>query len=224
MNVNQLMQKGFFKKSQTEEEAIAYLQTKDFKSIKSIGISTAGFFEGFWAEKGKKVVATTLDEKGVYYTKNLLKDITGAENLELRIEDASRRMPEEDNTYDIIYSRLCFHYLSNANLKVALQECYRVLKKGGELLIIVKSLNDWTAKTEGAVYEEETGFTITPNIKRYSTPKRRLHSITSIQTALRDAGFEITHIRELEEKIYEDYERQEEEKIDASVIEVYAKK
>lgn len=56
----------------------------EFDSIKSIGISTAGFIEGYYASKGKKVVATTLDNDGIEYMKSILNNINGYNNIEYR--------------------------------------------------------------------------------------------------------------------------------------------
>lgn len=153
MSVAESMKKGIFKYSPTEQHAIDFLEGLSFETIKSIGISTAGYFEGYWAERGKKVIATTLDKKGMRYTKNLLKEV---ENLTFQIEDVTQNMPEENGTYDVVYSRLCLHYISDIELKKALTECYRVLKRDGAIIIIVKSLNDWTAKTEGNCGECQT--------------------------------------------------------------------
>lgn len=221
MTVEKLKQMGVFKPSITEEHAINFFNGIQFDSMKSIGISTAGYIEGYFSELGKKVTATTLDKRGMEYTQNLLER---TENLKFRIEDVTQNMPEKDETYDILYSRLCLHYISDQELEKALKECYRVLKIGGNFVIVVKSLNDWTAKTEGAYYESETGYTYTPSIKRYSKVSRRLHSIQSITNSLNLAGFEIQYVNELMETIYEDYERNVIEKPDATVIEVYAMK
>ena len=155
------------------------------------------------------------------YTKNLLKEV---ENLTFQIEDVTQNMPEENCIYDVIYSRLCLHYISDIELKKALTECYRVLKKDGHIIVIVKSLNDWTAKTEGAYYEPETGYTYAPSIKRYSKILRRLHSIKSITEALSTARFKVQYSNEFTETIYEDYERIVIEVLDATVIEVYGTK
>ena len=131
MSVAGLMKKEIFKYSPTEQHAIDFLEGLSFETIKSIGISTTGYFEGYWSECGKKVVATTLDSKGMEYTKNLLKEV---ENLTFQIEDVTQNMPEKNCTYDVVYSRLCLHYISDIELKKALKECYRVLKKMGILL------------------------------------------------------------------------------------------
>jgi len=221
MTVQNLKENGIFKPSQTEDNAIRFLSNISFKNIKSIGISTAGYFEGYFAELGKNVVATTLDKAGMKYTEELLGK---CENLEFRIEDVTQKMPEKDNTYDVLYSRLCLHYISDAELKTALAECYRVLKPGGTFIAVVKSLNDWTAKTPGAYYENETGYTYTPAIKRYQKAFRRLHSVNSITDAFKNAGFSITFSNELDETIYEDYERTITETPDATVIEIHTVK
>lgn len=214
MTVQNLREKGIFKPSKTEDNAIGFLNMLSFKSIKSIGISTAGYFEGYFAELGKNVVATTLDVAGMKYTQEL---IGKYENIHFRIEDVRQKMPEKDYTYDILYSRLCLHYLSNSELEIALAECFRVLKLGGTFIAVVKSLNDWTAKIPGTYYEEETGYT-------YSDSKsfKRLHSVESITEAFKKAGFEIQSFHEIQEIVYEDYERTIINTVESSLIEIYA--
>lgn len=221
MTVQNLKEKGIFKPSKTEDIAIRFLNNISFNNMKSIGISTAGYIEGYFAELGKNVVATTLDTAGMKYTQELLSE---CENLEFRIEDVTQKMPEKDCTYDVLYSRLCLHYISDSELQTALAECFRVLKLGGTFIAVVKSLNDWTAKTPNAYYENETGYTYTPAIKRYSKAFRRLHSVDSITDALKNAGFSVLFSTEFEETIYEDYERTVIETPDATVIQIYAVK
>lgn len=213
--------RNVFKTSDSENDAIEILQRLRPQKIKSIGISTAGYFESLFAELGAEVVATTIDAKGLEYTQE---NVGEAPGLELRLEDVREKMPEPDGTYDAIYSRLCLHYLSDAELKFALHECHRVLKNKGILLIIVKSAKDWTAKTPGAFFDQETGFTYTPNIKRYANQYRRLHTRESITEALKEAKFEVSCISELHEEIYVDFERTEIEEFPAALLEVFAHK
>ena len=100
--LEELKENGIFIDSITENNAINLFDSIEFNNIKSIGISTAGFFEGYYASKGKKVVATTLDEDGIDYMKSILKDVKGNENIEYRIEDASKESTDKDNSYDVL--------------------------------------------------------------------------------------------------------------------------
>lgn len=121
-------------------------------------------------------------------------------------------MPYTDNYFDFIYARLVLHYLDNKQLEKALSEIHRIMKENSKFFIVVRSLEEWEAKLEGATFEEETGFTKYPDIKTIGTSNiryiyRRLHSKESIKQFLLEAGFKIDSIQEYEEYLCRDYER-----------------
>lgn len=207
--------------SRTEDLALTILQRMRPGTLKSIGISTAGHFERVMAEAGTKVVATTLEQEALDYVRATLGEV---ENLELRREDAREPMPEADASYDVVYSRLCLHYLSDDELKGTLAECERVLKPGGTFIITVKAANDWTADTPGAKFDRRTGMTFTPAIERYSNQFRRLHTRDSIQRALEAVGLKATCIEEVEELIAEDFARTRPEPRPAKLLQVLGTK
>ncbi len=217
MTAREIRKSAGFMPSRTEELALTILQRMRPERLKSIGISTAGYFERVMAERGTEVVATTLEKEALEYTQAI---VGGLPNLELRQEDARKVMPEADATYDVIYSRLCLHYLSDHELRDALAEFHRVLKPGGTFIIVVKSLEDWTAKTAGARFDRTTGLTYTPAIERYQNQYRRLHSRESINCALANAGLRASCIEEVEELIAEDFARKIPEPQPAKLIQV----
>lgn len=100
--LKELKEKGIFVDSVTENNAIKLFDGINFNSIKSIGISTAGFIEGYYASKGKKVVATTLDNDGKEYMKKILNNVPGCNSIEYRCEDASKKSKDADNSFDIL--------------------------------------------------------------------------------------------------------------------------
>lgn len=219
--VRELREQGAFPISKTEDMAIRFLEGYIwFQRLKSIGMGTAGYLEGYFTERGKRVTATSLDKQEIEYTKGILKDIRYYSELTIKQEDVRKKMRDRGEKYDVLYSRLCMDSLSDTDLKKALAGCYRILKSGGSFIIIVKSSNDWTAKTDGAWFEEETGFTHTPNI---DCPKKRLHTRESITQALERAGFFIYSIHEQQEEIYPDYVRTYERQ-KATLWAVYASK
>ena len=88
------------------------------------------------------------------------------------------------NSYDVLYSRLCLHYLSNEELKIALNDFYRILKPTGTFFIVVKSANDRMAKSSNSVIDEKTGLTVVSDYNLYQAPSRRFHTIESLSEAV----------------------------------------
>ena len=219
-----LKEKGVFIDSITENNAIKLFDSIEFNSIKSIGISTAGFIEGYYSSKGKRVVATTLDNDGIEYMKSILKDIDGCNNIEYRCEDASQKSKDEDNSFDILYSRMCLHYLTDDELSTALNNCYRILKPNGIFYIALKSANDRMAKSSNSRVDNNTGLTIVSDYKLYGNQNRRFHTIKSISNAVKKAGFKIENIDELQERLCKDWERKILSDSDATVIQLVVRK
>lgn len=219
-----------FKLSISEEHGINLIKRKD-RNILSIGISTAGSAEIEMARKNPNshIIATTIDTKGLAYTKKIIAKEGLEDRIELRIEDISEKLPYTDNYFDFIYARLVLHYLNNMQLEKALSEIYRVIKENGKFFIAVRSLEEWEAKLEGSTFNEETGITKYPDIKTLGKDnvrwiERRLHSKDSIEQFLIKAGFKIDYIQEYEEYLYRDYERIDRNPKPSKIIEVCASK
>lgn len=219
-----------FKPSISEEHGINLIKRKD-RNILSIGISTAGSAEIEMARKNPNshIIATTIDTKGLAYTKKIIAKEGLEDRIELRIEDISEKLPYTNNYFDFIYARLVLHYLNNMQLEKALSEIYRVIKENGKFFIAVRSLEEWEAKLEGSTFNEETGITKYPDIKTLGKDnvryiERRLHSKDSIEQFLIKAGFKIDYIQEYEEYLYRDYERIDRNPKPSKIIEVCASK
>ena len=224
IKLKELRDNGTFVDSITENNAIKLFDSIEFNSMKSIGISTAGFIEGYYASKGKRVVATTLDNTGIEYMKSLLKDVEGSNNIEYRCEDASKQSKDEDNSFDVLYSRLCLHYLTDNELEVALNDCYRILKPKGVFFIALKSANDRMAQANNSNIDKKTGLTVVTDRKLYGNQQRRFHTIESISEAVKNAGFKIESVIELKERLCKDWERKILSDADATVIQLVVRK
>lgn len=222
--LKELKDSGVFVDSITENNAIKIFDSIEFNSIKSIGISTAGFIEGYYASKGKKVVATTLDNNGIDYMKTILNDVNGCENIEYRCEDASKKSKDEDNSFDALYSRMCLHYLTDDELAIALNDCYRILKPNGIFFIALKSANDRMAIASNSKTDSKTGLTTVSDYKLYGNQNRRFHTIESISNSVEKAGFIIEEITELKERLCKDWERKILSDSDATVIQLITRK
>ncbi len=219
-----------FKPSISEEHGINLIKDKD-RNILSIGISTAGYAEIEMARKNPNshIIAMTIDNKGLEFTKRIIIEEGLQERIELKIEDISEKLSYTDNYFDFIYARLVLHYLNNMQLENTLSEIYRVMKENSKFFIAVRSLDEWEAKLEGSTFDKETGFTKYPDIKTIGTNNvryiyRRLHSKDSIEQFLLKAGFKIDYIQEYEEYLYRDYERIDINPKPNKIIEVCASK
>ncbi len=219
-----------FKPSISEEHGINLIKEKD-RNILSIGISTAGSAEIEMARKNPNshIIATTIDTKGLEFTKKIIMQEKLEDRIELKIEDISEKLPYTDNYFDFIYARLVLHYLNNIQLEKALSEIYRVMKENGKFFIAVRSIEEWEAKLEESTFDKETGFTKYPDIKTIGTNNvryisRRLHSKDSIEQFLLKARFKIDYIQEYEEYLYRDYERVNINPKPNKIIEVCASK
>lgn len=118
-----------FKPSISEEYGISLIENKD-KNILSIGISTAGSAEIEMARRNSNshIIATTIDNKGLEFTKRIIIQEGLEDRIELKIEDISKKLPYNDNYFDFVYARLVLHYLDNKQLEKSLSEIYRVMK------------------------------------------------------------------------------------------------
>lgn len=219
-----------FKPSKSEENGINLITANDL-NILSIGISTAGSAEIKMAEKNPNshIIATTIDKEGLNYTKNIIEQYGLSDRIETKLEDVSEKMPYNDELFDFVYARLVLHYLDNENLRKALKEIKRVMKKHGRLYIVVRSRDEWEAKLEGATYDENTGITKyskydTLGIDNVEYLYRRLHTVDSLSSFLVAEGFDIKYIKEYEEQSYKDYKRTEKVKYPNSLIECLCEK
>ncbi len=214
----------------SEKNGLELIEEKDI-NILSIGISTSGSAEIKMAKKNpnSKIIATTIDEKGL----NIVKEIINKENLnnqiEVKLEDVTKKSNYPDNHFDYIYARLVLHYLNNKDLENALEELNRILKQNGKIFIVVRSANAWEAKLDGTTYDEETGFTKHPDIRTYGTPDvkycyRRLHTEESIKDFIEKANFKVKHTKVYDEYLSPDFDRKNMNDKASELIEVLAVK
>ena len=202
----------------SEKSGLSMIRPGDI-NILSIGISTGGQAELKMLEGNprRRVIATTIDEEGLKYTRDLL---AGNDRIETKFEDVSEPMPYETECIDFIYARLVLHYLDDASLARALDESYRVLKKDGRIFIVVRSINDHVNTSRKVEFFPETGLTrVPPPPEKSQYTYRRFHSIETLSTAIKKAGFDISYMKEYEEQLFRDYKRTEKGERPSSLIE-----
>ena len=205
------MKEKIFKPSKSEKRGLKLL-TPEMENILSIGISTGGSAEINMAKlcPNAKIVATTIDEKGLSFSIDNMSKFKEFEQVEAKIEDVSKLMPYADNSFDYVYARLVLHYLNKQQLQDALNEIYRVLKPNGKLFIVVRNNKEWDIRKPEFIisYNEETNMTTyyAEWEKDYIESKQFL-SEEQLKDILIQHKFIIKSSKSYRERLYTDYER-----------------
>lgn len=205
-----------FKSSKSEKRGLMLLRPT-MNNILSIGISTGGIAELKMAQTcpNAKVIATTIDEKGLNFSKEKLAQFKESNRIDAKIEDVSKPMPYENDTFDFVYARLVLHYLTKQQLEDALNEIYRVLKPGGTFFIVARNNKEWElTKPEFIIsYDEESNITTYyEQWKKDVIRKRQFLSEIQLKDILTKHNFIIKSIKSYREYLYTDYERTNENK------------
>jgi len=210
----------------SEERGLALLTADDLKVL-SLGISTAGRAEIKMAKQNpnRHIIATTIDEKGLLFTKELIEQRGGVthKQIELKIEDVSKSMPYADDSFDFVYSRLCLHYIDDKAMKFALKEIHRILKPNKKAFVVVQSLES-LKKVKDPVFIKETGMTRYLRSNGVEVRYRRFYSQDDFREAAKESGLEIISMCEYMELTCSDYARQNPESKPSGMLEVVIKK
>ncbi len=177
--------------------------------IYSVGISTGGAAEMRMAaaDPKRRIIATTIDLDGAAFMRKQIEKRGLARQIDVKIEDVSKPLPYPNASFDFIYARLVLHYLPKRELAQALGELYRILKRGGKIFIVVRSVECPEACGKNAVFDPHTGMTrYTSNHGSFS---RYFHSEESIQEYLRSSQFQIKYATSYEEQLCIDFQRTE---------------
>lgn len=118
MAEGKLEENEIFKPSISEENGVK-LVNDTYKNILSIGISTAGSAEIEMSKRAPNshIIATTIDKDGLEFSRKIIEEKGFEEQIELKLEDVSEKMPYSDNYFDFVYARLVLHYLENKKLE-----------------------------------------------------------------------------------------------------------
>ena len=170
----------------------------------------------------RRIVATTIDREGVEFAKKQIVEAGLSSQIEVKMEDVSQPLSYSDGYFDFIYARLVLHYLSVDRLDFALSQLYRILRKGGKIFIVLRSVECLEARQMGAKYDPSTRLT-TYSSKGHEY-SRYFHSQESIATHLSLAGFAIRHIDAYQEQLCVDFQRTKPSHQIDHLIEVIAEK
>lgn len=180
------------------------------------------------ANSERHIVATTIDEEGVAFAQKFIREKHLDHQIEAKIEDVAAPLPYEDNHFDYIYARLVLHYLPKAKLDKALAELHRVLKPGGKLFVVVRSVNCPDAKDPDAMYDPGTGLTTCVHTDKQTgkthTSVRYFHSEDSIREHVAKVGFTVEYTKSYDERLFTDFMRTKLAPHDDNVVELVATK
>ena len=205
------MRENTFKPSKSEKRGLKQLKPT-MKNILSIGISTGGSAEINMAKicPNAKIVATTIDENGLKFSIEKMSNFKKCSQIEAKIEDVSKPMPYDNDTFDYVYARLVLHYLNKQQLNDALNEIYRVLKPKGTLFVVARNNKEWElSKPEFVIsYDKETNITTYySQWQKKDIAKRQFLSEEQLKEALTAYNFKIKSIKSYRERLCTDYER-----------------
>jgi len=215
--------------SQSEDNGIALLTDND-QEIYSVGISTGGVAEIRMAEVSpeRHIVATTVDGEGVAFAQKFIRENHLEHQIEAKIEDVAEPLPYGDDHFDYIYARLVLHYLPKVELDAALAELRRVLKPGGKLFVVVRSVNCPDAKDPNSTYDPETSLTTCVHTDEQTgktrTSVRYFHSEDSIREHIVKAGLTVEYTKSYDERLFTDFMRTKLAPHDDNVVESVATK
>jgi cyclopropane fatty-acyl-phospholipid synthase-like methyltransferase len=212
-------------KSPSEQNGIEALRDTDV-SVLSVGISTAGEAEMAMASMNpeRHITATTLDADGAETIANVVASSEYVSQIEIRIQDVVDCMQHyAPDSFDFVYARLVLHYLSEQDLMTALIGIHAILKEKGRLFIVVRS--DKSPEAQQSDNEFDPITKLTTYISMVGTRDTRyFHTPGTITSALRSAGFDITHIDQYDEDLSPSFARDDDIWVPNNVIEVLVAK
>ena len=101
-----------------------------------LGLEDMSFF---LAENGYRAFGTDISDVGNSFTKTIAKK----KKLKVDIKKTSDNLDYPDIYFDGIISFGVLYYLSNDQLNIVIPDLYRILKKGGKMLVIIRSKKDY---------------------------------------------------------------------------------
>lgn len=194
-------ERRLFEECRGTEEILHIKEVSDvIRSLKPSLVLDAGCGEGWISfvvqREGYSVVACDLSESQLMRAKDLLKKSKA--NLPLVLSSLTH-LPFREECYDSI---ICLHVIEHIpNMKLALKECYRVLKRGGRLCLATPGL------LHGVIYDKMllklpfSKFILRklglPLDTSFGQPHVHLFSHNSFNSMLENSGFEVTRFYNL---------------------------
>ncbi len=191
-----------------EDRDLFEREEKSLEFIKQYGkgkkILDVGCGDGLFMDKLRDALADhkKIEIWGVDYSKYKLKK---AEDKGHNVKwcDLEKGLPFEDETFDVVYAAELIEHLYNPDF--FLEECYRVLRKGGLIIVSTPNLHAWYNRllfilgVQPLFYEVSTkspaiGSGALRRIKKGEAPVGHIHVFnrTGLVDILRHEGFEVT--------------------------------
>ncbi len=213
-------------RSQSEDDGIAALAPSDI-DILSVGISTGGMAELRMLSllPARRIIATTLDEAGADAVRVLIKERGLSDRITVRLEDiASHNQSYKPASFDFVYARLVLHYLSAHELEIALSNIHKLLRQGGRLFVVVRSINCEEAQQTDNSYDPGTKLTTYTVAAGDRQATRYFHSRQSISGVLHKSGFRVLTVQEFDENLSPSFNRNSGIWVKNNVIELLAER
>lgn len=139
----------------------------------------------YFAEKGHDVVLVDIADEPLAKANAHAKTLGLTDKLKtIQCDFSFGKLPLEDKSVDIVYSRLALHYFESKVLSQLFSEVYRILRTGGQSYLTLKSPDDAAEMqflSTTAVEQEEGVFNEDGRIKTRYT-------IARLEKILADAG------------------------------------
>lgn len=129
------------------------------------------------------------------------KELYSSVNRDFRVGNAYQ-IPFEENNFDAVFSVALFHLLENLNS--AMDECSRVLRPKGSLLIIMPDPDLYSAWTAGYQHSQQIGKRFQGTHQRYGqsvTDVFYLHTFPEIKNALQSTGLTVQNTQNFRNQI-----------------------
>lgn len=125
----------------------------------------------FLAEEKYEPYGVDITKSGVLYTQSRLRNLGYAQYADNICVSGSESLPFEDGYFDGVISFGVLYYLRKDKIKEAIDEIYRVLKKGGKGLLHIRTLDDYRFDRRNMDDDDEHGCYIYENDNGKSAKK-----------------------------------------------------
>lgn len=116
--------------------AYEYIKNHNVSRMLEIGPG-AGRDTIFFYMKNLEITALDISSRMLDYLREKLPNL---QTIHADVKHGVKNLPEE--SYDCIYARLSIHYFNDEDTKAIFNELYRILKKGGLIMLEVRSKKD----------------------------------------------------------------------------------
>lgn len=144
----------------------------------------------YFSEQGHPVVATDFSDVAVRQNQERYSQ----DNLTFAVQDTGEPFTFDDGSFDAVYARLALHYFTAEVTQNAFNEIARVLKPGGSLAFMCKSVED-------GLYGQ--GTQIEPDMFERDGHVRHFFSERFARELLHKAGLEVLYVQTGSEKLYD---------------------